>query len=48
VVLRGLSAGERVIVDGLQKAQPGKPVRVAAAEAEAASPATPHPVSQRQ
>ena len=36
----GLTAGERIIVDGLQKAQPGQPVRVAAA-----TPAPP-PASQ--
>ena len=28
VILSGLAPGERVIVDGLQKVQPGKPVRV--------------------
>ena len=27
----GLNAGDRVIVDGLQKAQPGQPVRVVVA-----------------
>jgi membrane fusion protein (multidrug efflux system) len=27
VIQSGLSAGERVIVDGLQKAAPGKPVK---------------------
>jgi len=32
VILGGLAAGERVIVDGLQKAQPGKTVRVAQRE----------------
>ncbi|HEX7707985.1 MAG TPA: efflux RND transporter periplasmic adaptor subunit [Thermoanaerobaculia bacterium] len=31
VILTGLAPGDRVIVDGLQKAQPGKPVRVAPA-----------------
>ena len=31
VVLDGLEAGDRVVVDGLQKIQPGSPVRVAAA-----------------
>jgi len=36
----GLAAGERVIVDGLQKAQPGQPVRVVAAP-----PATPAPAA---
>jgi membrane fusion protein, multidrug efflux system len=35
----GLSAGERVIVDGLQKAAPGQPVKpVAARTAPAAAP----------
>ena len=29
VVLDGLKAGDRVIVDGLQKIQPGSPVRIA-------------------
>jgi membrane fusion protein (multidrug efflux system) len=48
VVLRGLTAGERVIVDGLQKAQPGKPVRAAPAQPEMARPTTPDPVSQRE
>ena len=32
-ILDGLKAGERVIVDGLQKVQPGQPVRIAAAPA---------------
>lgn len=31
-VLTGLKAGDRVIVDGLQKVQPGSPVRIAAAK----------------
>jgi membrane fusion protein, multidrug efflux system len=31
VIRAGLSPGDRVIVDGLQKAQPGKPVRVVSA-----------------
>jgi membrane fusion protein, multidrug efflux system len=31
VILAGLAPGDRVIVDGLQKAQPGKPVRVVSA-----------------
>ena len=30
VIVSGLAAGERIIVDGLQKAQPGKPVRAVA------------------
>jgi membrane fusion protein, multidrug efflux system len=42
VILDGLKPGERVIVDGLQKAQPGQPVRPVAAAANntpAANPA---------
>lgn len=35
VVLSGLKAGERVIIDGLQKIQPGMSVRVATAPAKA-------------
>lgn len=31
VILTGLAPGDRVVVDGLQKAQPGKPVRVVSA-----------------
>jgi membrane fusion protein (multidrug efflux system) len=41
-ILDGLKPGERVIVDGLQKVQPGQPVRIAkpaAAKAGAATPA---------
>lgn len=34
LILSGLAAGDRVIVDGLQKAQPGKPVRVVAGDAK--------------
>jgi membrane fusion protein (multidrug efflux system) len=33
VVQRGLAAGERVVVDGLQKAVPGKPVKPVVAKA---------------
>jgi membrane fusion protein (multidrug efflux system) len=40
VIREGLAAGDRVIVDGLQKAQPGKPVRIATDERPAASAAT--------
>jgi membrane fusion protein (multidrug efflux system) len=41
-ILSGLAPGERVIVEGLQKAVPGQPVRVAAAPAApAAVPAAP-------
>lgn len=39
VVLAGLEPGEKVIVNGLQKVQPGRPVRIAApAKAAAAKP----------
>lgn len=34
VIRSGLATGDRVIVDGQQKVQPGKPVRVVTAEAE--------------
>jgi multidrug efflux pump subunit AcrA (membrane-fusion protein) len=34
VIESGLAAGERVIVDGLQKAAPGKPVRPVMASAK--------------
>jgi membrane fusion protein (multidrug efflux system) len=42
VVLSGLERGDRVIVDGLQKIQPGIPVRIAAPKAPAptSAPAT--------
>ncbi|HKH93535.1 MAG TPA: HlyD family secretion protein, partial [Gemmatimonadaceae bacterium] len=39
IVQSGLQPGERVIVDGLQKAAPGKPVK--AVVASATPPATP-------
>ncbi len=39
VVLSGLKAGDRVIVSGLQKVQPGKPVRIAAAKPTSKAPA---------
>jgi len=39
VVTDGLRAGDRVIVNGLQKAQPGAPVRIAGAKPTAAAPA---------
>jgi membrane fusion protein (multidrug efflux system) len=41
VIRSGLSTGDRVIVDGLQKVQPGKPVRIvtAAAQPQTAPPA---------
>jgi len=40
VILSGLNAGERVIVDGLQKAQPGQPVRPVVAAASAPNATT--------
>lgn len=42
-ILQGLKAGDRVIVDGLQKVQPGQPVRIAkpASRRKAASAAAP-------
>lgn len=51
VVLNGLAAGDRVIVDGLQKVKPGQPVRIAgdAGQSAPAQPATagnPKPRSQ--
>ena len=43
-ILDGLKPGERVIVDGLQKVQPGQPARVAGTAAPRAAPAkTPTP-----
>lgn len=39
IVEKGLSAGERVVVEGLQRLQPGIAVRVAAAPAGASAPA---------
>ncbi len=41
LVSEGLKAGERVIVEGLQKIRPGAPVRIAAAAAPAAAAAAP-------
>ena len=38
-ILDGLKPGDRVIVDGLQKVQPGQPVRVAAPKGTASTPA---------
>jgi membrane fusion protein (multidrug efflux system) len=45
LILNGLRNGDRVIVDGIQKVQPGQPVRIAAAEAKpaAGAPAGPAP-----
>lgn len=40
IVAGGLKAGDRVIVDGLQKVREGMPVRIAASPARAAQPAT--------
>jgi membrane fusion protein, multidrug efflux system len=41
IIQSGLEAGERIIVDGLQKAAPGKPVKpVAGSAAPPAAPAT--------
>lgn len=40
VVQSGLAAGDRVIVDGLQKAQPGQPVKAVAATATPAASQT--------
>ena len=37
VVLSGIVPGERVVVDGTQKAQPGKPVQVSTGAAPAAT-----------
>jgi membrane fusion protein (multidrug efflux system) len=37
IVLSGLTEGERVITDGIQKVQPGQPVRLAAEQTGAAS-----------
>ena len=39
IVLEGLAAGDRVIADGVQKVQPGQPVRVVTGEADADSAA---------
>lgn len=41
VVTEGLTPGERVIVEGLQKARPGSPVQAQEAGAAAAAPAVP-------
>ncbi len=38
-ILEGLKPGDRVIVDGLQKVQPGQPVRVAPAKGAQSAPA---------
>lgn len=44
-IVKGLAAGERVIVDGVQKAQPGQKVVVKEAESAAGSGAVPAPSS---
>lgn len=41
IVLAGLQAGDRVIVDGLQKVQPGAPVRIASAPTQPGARAQP-------
>jgi membrane fusion protein (multidrug efflux system) len=46
VVSEGLAPGDRVIVEGLQKARPGSPVQAQAAGAAAAAPATPAAVKK--
>jgi membrane fusion protein (multidrug efflux system) len=38
-IVAGLEAGDRVIVEGLQKIGPGMPVKIAATEAKPAEPA---------
>ena len=53
IIQDGLKAGDRIVVDGLQKAVPGqqvKPVAVSAAPpaAPAAAPSTPTPASAAQ
>jgi len=46
-VLSGLNDGDRVITDGLQKIQPGMPVRIAAAPSAPAAPASDAPSAGR-
>ena len=41
VVLEGIQTGDRVIVDGLQKVQPGSPVSIASSEQKNAATSTP-------
>jgi membrane fusion protein (multidrug efflux system) len=38
IVLEGLNAGDRVIVEGMQKARPGSEVRISAASASSDHP----------
>ena len=45
VVLSGLKPGERVIVDGLQKVQPGTPVRIAAPKPAPGQPSQGQPAA---
>jgi membrane fusion protein (multidrug efflux system) len=40
VVTEGLQAGDRIIIEGLQKARPGAPVTVEEAAAPASAPAS--------
>lgn len=47
VILEGLKAGERVIVDGLQKVQPDKPVRIATSQPQPAPTSRPATDSAR-
>ena len=46
VVSEGLAPGDRVIVEGLQKARPGSPVQAQETGAAAAAPATPAAVAK--
>jgi membrane fusion protein (multidrug efflux system) len=46
VVTEGLAPGDRVIVEGLQKARPGSPVQAQEAGAAAAAPAAPAAVAK--
>lgn len=46
VVLDGLKSGDRVIVSGMQKVQPGQTVRIAKAPAAAKPAATPQPTAR--
>ena len=46
VVSEGLAPGDRVIVEGLQKARPGSPVQAQEAGAVAAAPAAPAAVTK--
>jgi membrane fusion protein, multidrug efflux system len=48
LVTSGLSAGDRVIVEGVQKVRPGAVARVAAAPAATGSPAPAPAVASQQ